>query len=262
MEKKEPIAGPHFPVDFSEVSELKRLLIQAGKMAELGIVSASLAHELKQPLVGIKSFVQMLLEEMREDGTVRKRGEQILKQALRMEELLTRMQRFSHTPEEAFSPVNVNEVIEETLELLRFRVKKFNVNLEKQLEPNGVMVEGDFNQLQQVFFNLIDNGLDALEGLERGILGITIRAGDGRRLVVYIYDTGDGIHHDDRERVFQPFFTTKDSYKGTGLGLFISRAIVEAHSGTLEYLYPEEVEEPFPPGVRTVFRVMLPLSGK
>jgi len=235
--------------------ETKKQLLQSWKLAELGMMAGSIIHELKQPLFGIKAFAQLILEDLREDSPIRRQVELILKQSIVMEKIMGRVLEFSRRPKGEFQPVNINQPIEAALELISARLKGSNISIEKSLDPTLPKVMGDSNQLQQVSVNLINNARDAIDGVKKGIIGVkTSSINEGKNIEILVYDNGCGIPPVNSKRVFEPFYSTKEAEKGTGLGLFISREIINGHSGRIEII-EEDARAPEP---RTVFRIVLP----
>ncbi len=242
-----------------QFEEIKKQLLQAGKFAELGIMAASIIHEIKQPLLGIKAFAQMIQEETKEDKSIGRKADLIVKQSIIIEKMIARILEFSRTSEKKFQPMDIVQPVESALELLSYKFKRSNITLEKHIRPDLPKVMGDGILLQQVFVNLINNARDAVEGVEKAIIGVSLSSVRERGTIeALIYDNGCGVPPEDADRIFDPFFSTKEVGIGTGLGLFISREIIKEHSGTLDLVRNGGGSGP-PAGARTVFRVTLPV---
>ncbi|UCD84091.1 MAG: GHKL domain-containing protein [Deltaproteobacteria bacterium] len=241
-----------------ELRTLRRELIQASKMAELGTIAATMVHELKQPLFGIKSFAQMMLEKLPEDSPFKKKVAQIIEQSVRMEEIIRRIREFSRKSGEA-TFFDINEPIGAALELLAHGLRKSNIRVLRGLSPELPKIKGDFNQIEQVFINLIDNARDAIEGINGGMIGVETRQGtENQGVEAVVYDNGYGIPEEFRNNVFKSFFTTKEKEKGTGLGLFICQEIIRDHGGEIRLLGSEEITREINEGAVTAFKIKLP----
>jgi two-component system NtrC family sensor kinase len=211
-------------------NDLQENLRRLDRLANLGLVSASIAHEIKNGLVAIKTYVEVLLENGEDTEMV-----QVVRRELkRIDGLATQMLRLS-TPR-AMSPatVPIHQLLDHSLLLLNHQMTGRMIELRRDYGASPDTVRGDESQLQQAFMNLVLNGVEAI-----GRNGeITVRTeiapdGTGRRtLKIYFQDTGPGISPEHLSRLFEPFFTTKKN--GTGLGLAISRRVAEDHQGNIE----------------------------
>lgn len=209
-------------------------LIQAGKLAGLGQMSAALSHELNQPLAAAKTYADsaaLLIERGRIDeasDNVRR----ISRLVDRMASISKHLRHFARKPNEKLSAVSIADVIDDTLEIVAARVKVAKATLEIDLGAPELFVLAGPVRLQQVLVNVITNAADAVEGLEdRRIFVTAQKAGEKVRIVVR--DHGPGVPPAISERIFDPFFTTKGVGKGLGLGLSISYNIVKDFGGAL-----------------------------
>ncbi|GIV10499.1 MAG: hypothetical protein KatS3mg019_2590 [Fimbriimonadales bacterium] len=224
------------------VQKAEAQLIQSSKLASLGTLASGVAHELNQPLAIIRAIAQQNLETLNDSPTplliqqLREDLQIIHRQTVRMSQIIQHLRAFSRKPREEFEPVNLNEVAQNALILLREQLRQRGIELVEAYEPALPPVLGEANSLEQIAINLLTNARDALEGRDGG--QITISTGlydDGKRLYaeLRVRDNGPGVPPDIRPQIFDPFFTTKDPNKGTGLGLAISQEIAQKHGGVL-----------------------------
>lgn len=217
------------------------------RLANLGMLSAGMAHEIKNGMVAIKTFVDLLLEK-HQDAEL---GEVVRHELKRINAIATQMLRIATPNPAAFRPVNVHEVLDHSLRLLQPQITVKLIALKKHYQAGTDAVNGDDAQLQQVFMNLLLNAVEAMG--PNGTLTVTTEMADGnndaRVLRIQIHDTGVGIEPENVERLFVPFFTTKKN--GTGLGLAISHRIVLEHRGTIRVRSE--------PGKSSVFSLSLPV---
>ena len=228
-------SAPNQPADPPPSTAWNSTLASAEKMqrldrlANLGMLSAGMAHEIKNGMVAIKTFVELLLEK-NQDAEL---GEVVRHELQRINAIATQMLRIAAPNHAAFKPVRVHEVLDHSLRLLQPQISVKLIALKKHYRAGTDAVHGDDAQLQQVFMNLFLNALQAMG--PNGTLTISTEMADGgnggRVLQIQIADTGVGITPENVERLFEPFFTTKKN--GTGLGLAISHRIVLEHRGTI-----------------------------
>jgi two-component system sensor histidine kinase HydH len=195
------------------------------RLATLGLFSASMAHEIKNGLVAIKTFVEVLLEK----GEDRELAGVVLRELKRIDGLATQVLQFATPKPVVLGPVNVPVLLDHSLRLLEPKLRSRLITLQRDYRAAPETVLGDEAQLQQVFINLLLNAVDAM-GAGGTLTAATETAAD--KMKISIRDTGAGIAPENLAQVFDTFFTTKKN--GTGLGLAISRRLVEAHHGTIE----------------------------
>jgi len=243
--------------DLSEVKLLQERIRRADRLAVVGTFAAGMAHEIKNPLVPIKTFSQ-LLPEMFDDNEFRSRfSVLVLKEVERINHIIEKLLNFARPIKPVPAPCDMHELIDEVLLLLEEDVRKKNIEVRKGYTRDPAIVKVDRQQMKQVLLNLVLNAVQAVgsEGrIEVSTAFIWERGGDGRgrglaretkdanirrsgdnrarRFTIRISDTGCGISEENLKHLFDPFFTTKP--EGTGLGLAISHAIVQEHSGTLD----------------------------
>jgi signal transduction histidine kinase len=202
------------------------------KMASIGLLAAGVAHEVNTPLTGISSFTQMLLEGADPADPKTALLEKIERQTFRAAKIvngLLNLSRPGSTSSERIE-VDLNAVITDVFSLLEHQFEVARIKIRKELAADGLPVQGNEHQLQQVFLNLFLNARDAMP--RGGWLSVATRAA-GSGAVVEISDTGSGIPSDQLARIYDPFFTTKAIGRGTGLGLSITYGIVREHDGTI-----------------------------
>ncbi len=226
-------------------------LVQAGKMAAIGHLGAGIAHELNQPLTGIRGFTQLIKEHINLTESARSYFEKIELATERMAKIIHNIRLFSRESKSIFQETDVNQIIDDALMFFRVRFKEHNIEIEENLEHGLPKVIAEPIQLQQVFFNLCSNAFDAMDKIGQGKLTVsTASIENGDFIKIEFRDSGEGIPDDVLPHIFNPFFTTKAIGKGTGLGLSISHGIILDHYGTIE------VESKA--GQGTVFKISLP----
>jgi signal transduction histidine kinase len=213
-----------------DTAEFQDHLHRLDRLANLGLVSASAAHEIKNGLVAISTYVEILLEK----GEDREMAEVVRRELKRIDLLVTQMLRYASPKPAARTDVHLHQLLDHVLRLLEHQMSGRMITLKREYRALPDVVRGDESQLQQAFMNLILNGVEAISS--NGELSIITEvapdAAGGRRLKVHFRDTGVGIAAENLPRVFDTFFTTKKH--GTGLGLAISRRVAEEHGGLIE----------------------------
>jgi signal transduction histidine kinase len=233
-------------VTLLDITDRKRAELEAGRLRDelahltrvstLGQLAASLAHELNQPLTAILSnaqAAQILMSRPSPDlDEIREILAEVVTDDKRAGEVIRRLRELFKKGARERVPLDVNELIREVLRMLHHDIVLRGASLRADLTKGLPLVEGDRIQLQQVVLNLAVNGLDAMTDQPAGGRHLTIRSGlEETKMRIEVADTGRGIDEADRERLFQPFYTTKPT--GMGMGLAIARSIVEAHGGSL-----------------------------
>jgi signal transduction histidine kinase len=207
-------------------------LVQSEKLSAVGELAASVVHEVKNPMVGIVGFAQ-LAQETQDPKEIAEYLRLIEEDAFRANTILQGLLEFARPPEVARDKVSVNEAVLGTLLLCRHTLQMGGVKVETVLPDGLPPVLGNSNQLRQVLLNLMLNAGQAMErSPERRLLVATRETPEGG-VELRVSDTGPGIAAEVRDKLFRPFITTKRPGQGTGLGLSVSRSIVEAHGGTI-----------------------------
>jgi two-component system, NtrC family, sensor kinase len=215
--------------------QLESQLAQAEKLSSIGLLAAGVAHEVNTPLAVISSYTQMLAKQVRGDERLAPLLDRITSQTFRASEIVNSLLNFSRTGNTEFSEIDLNNVIRDTLTLLEHQFKTANVHLEVELKPEIPRIVGNANKLQQVFLNLFINAKDAMQA--GGSLRVSTEVNG--RVGVLIADTGSGIAPEHMQRIYDPFFTTKNAAsegqrRGTGLGLAVTYGIIQEHAGRIQ----------------------------
>lgn len=209
-------------------------LIQAGKLAALGQMSAALSHEFNQPLAAMKTYADnaAVLIDRGRATEAKDNLRRISGLTGRMASLGRHLRNFARKPHEKLSAAPLDEVVKDTLEIVSARLKAANATLIVDLGPTPPTVRAGSVRLQHVLVNIISNAADAVEGRDNRTVELTARPEDGK-ILIRIRDHGPGVPAAIAERIFDPFFTTKGVGKGLGLGLSISYNIVKDFGGSL-----------------------------
>lgn len=239
-----------------ELQQTTRQLWQAARLAGVGELAASIAHELNNPLGTISLRLEGILAKTPVSDPRRKALEIIETEIERMCRLVANLLQFSRPGNDQFSTVDLAEELEKTLDLFSHHLRKRRIEVDRQYGPDVPPVSADRQQLRQVLLNLFSNAADAMP--EGGCLTLRLRRGSlpaGQpAVVIEVADTGTGISPQHLPKVFDPFFTTKEEGKGTGLGLAICKRIVEQqHQGQIAI--DSQV------GQGTTVRIVLPVHG-
>lgn len=222
------------------------------KMAELGQLSIGLVHELNTPLSVINSAAQLILREEALSDFVKEMVERISSETQRLSQLSRDLLSFSRRDEGKVGELNLAQLVKEVMTFLRYEAQRRSIRVIEDLDFRLPAVAADGNHLKQIFINLVMNALQAMEG--GGTLLVRTSMLDGDTVEAEIADTGAGIPAEAVEKIFEPFYTTKKPGEGTGLGLFITRKIVELYGGTIKVRSM--------PGQGTTFFIRLPIVAE
>jgi len=227
-----------------EVREMQSELVHATRLSELGEMTAGIAHEINQPLTAISTYAnachRMLTNEQIDATELLNTLHLITDQAQRAGEVVRRLRAFTKKRLGQRQLLEINTIIDATIRLVEADIRARNFNLRKSLTPALPKVFADNIQIQQVVLNLIRNAMDAMESApaRENIVTIESNLGDDNCVRVSVSDQGIGLTEDIAEKIFDSFFTTKVT--GTGIGLSISRSIITAHGGILNYSLNQE----------------------
>jgi signal transduction histidine kinase len=241
-------------VDVTASRELHGRMIQSEKMAAVGLLAGNIAHELNNPLTGIRSLAQVLLSEL-DEGQLKDDIKEVEKAAERSQRIIENLLAFSKGEgEENQQRISLNEIVRRTLPMIKTAMREHRSEIHLSEAEAEVRVEPHL--MQQVVFNLVNNACQAMK--EPGTITIETeierRDVDGSEFfVLHIKDTGVGIPAEIIDSVFEPFFTTKEKGQGTGLGLSMSRTIIDEFGG--------DISVKSKVGEGTVFTVRLPIVG-
>lgn len=215
--------------DITRERMLEESLERGKRLATMGEMAAKLAHEIRNPLGGIELFASNLKKSMIDNPRARKMAENICSGVATLNHLVANVLQFARVDKPALSEVSVRAAVEDALILSLHLVERSGIEVIKDFPPLQVAVMGNGEMMKQAFLNIILNAVQAME--DGGRLKISMETQDGGRIRVVFDDDGKGIPAAVRERVFDPFYSTKE--RGSGLGLAIVHNIVEAHNGSL-----------------------------
>jgi two-component system NtrC family sensor kinase len=243
-----------------QLQAAQRKLILSDRLASLGQLSASVAHEINNPVSGVLNL-SMLLERLMANGSFPPGREAefrrylglISSETARVGRTVCDLLAFSRNSKPQRAPADLNKLVRTTMALTEHKLKLINAETVLQLQDDLPLVECDASQMQQVILNLVLNGAQAMQPRGGGTLTISSRLlPDGNDVELCVQDTGEGIAPENLPKIFDPFFTTKPEGKGVGLGLAVLYGIVKAHEG--------EVEVKSQRNEGSTFTVVLPLK--
>lgn len=235
-----------------QVAQARAHLIEVERLATMGQNMAGLVHDINAPLAAVMTLAQMIQHEPGSDGTSRERAGQIIQAAQRAQRLVRELLTMARPRPPAFEPVDLHATLRQAIELERPQCSVAGIRLVSDFAPDLPRVTADPQRLGQVFLNLLVNARQAMEEAHKG-RSLTVRTRRNGPLVeIRVSDDGPGIPTGLRDKVFEWFFTTKPPGEGTGLGLAVSREILQAHGGNLR------VEET--PGGGATFVIELPVE--
>jgi len=220
-----------------ELHKLQEQLLISSKMSALGEMAGGIAHEINTPLAIIKvlsgQLTEILVEEPLDKPMLTKIGTDIELTVGRIAKIINGLRSFSRdASSDPFMAESVRTIVSETLALCEERMKQHNIRLQADEVPSHLNIECRRVQISQVLLNLLNNSIDALGAIADKWIQISIQE-DGDFIKISVVDSGHGIPSNIREKLFQPFFTTKEVGSGTGLGLSVSRGLIDAHNGML-----------------------------
>jgi len=244
---------------YEDLKHAQEQIVQSEKLASLGKLAATIAHEINNPLAAVLTYIRLMIKVKDRDMFSPERLEDISRYLSTMEletarcgEIVKNLLAFSRQSKISIKSQSIIDIIDRTLNLIAHDLDIKGIQLKRNIAPDLPRVQCDFQQIQQALLNLIYNASDAM--LDGGTLTVTgqIKAGSERFLEIMVSDTGCGITEEDKEKIFDPFFTTKAEGKGVGLGLSVVYGIIIRHNGTIDV---ESI-----PGKGSTFKVSLPCS--
>jgi len=220
------------------VQELQ--LLQAEKMSSIGLLAAGVAHEINNPLTSVAGYAEALLRRFRDEPSLLDDPRLevfnnylsiIIRESYRCKGIIDCLLSFSRKSDGSTDKVDINQVLQEVLELVRHKSRYENIDIREEFQPDLPPVRGDSAGLRQVFMNLLINAHQAIKG--SGQVAISTR-GDGSTVIIRVSDSGCGIDADHLDHIWDPFFTTKSVGQGLGLGLAVTFNIVKRHEGEIK----------------------------
>jgi two-component system nitrogen regulation sensor histidine kinase GlnL len=250
--------------DLSQIKRLEKNVQRADRLSSIGTLAAGMAHEIKNPLVSIKTFTQLLMDRYDDPDFQETFRDVVPHEVNRIDTIVSRLLDFARPRPIKFQPQNIHRLIDEVLALVENQTRKGFIKVIRDFPSEDLHIIGDEQQLHQVFLNLILNAVDAMESKREGTLTIatsysvlTTQSADGsgipdtiRCIKIVIKDTGCGISEKALSNLFTPFFTTKD--EGCGLGLSVVHGIISEHGG--------EIDVQSTPGEGTAFSLAIPMA--
>jgi signal transduction histidine kinase len=247
----------HILIDVTRVEKLEEMAKRTEKFVAMGEMAANIAHEVRNPLGSIALSASLLLKGL-SDGKSRERAARIIRSVRNVDNKIANLLLFTRKPEPVFRDLRIYDALQEILRFCAEILDKEGIHLDVRLAGGDPLVRADAELLKQVFLNIILNAVQAMRG--GGELAIETRLRDDpvlkpgmeRTIELRFADTGPGIREEDRKRIFDLFFSTKEG--GSGLGLTIVHNIIDLHHGTIDVERRE--------GGGSVFTVLLPLIGQ
>lgn len=249
----------NFKGAYKKLKEFQEQVIRTEKLASLGKLAATIAHEINNPIAAVLTYTRLMAKLVTKNRFTSERLGDISRYLTTMEsetsrcgEIVKNLLAFSRQSKITIEHNNIEEIIERTLVLILHDLKMKGIRLKKDIESNLAKVQCDFKQIQQVLLNFVINASEAMS--QNGILTVTAKHSEKKGLLeVKISDTGCGIPEENLKNIFEPFFTTKEEGKGVGLGLSVAYGIITKHNGFIE------VESELEKG--STFSVYLPITG-
>jgi signal transduction histidine kinase len=235
-----------------QVEYAQHQVYQAEKLASIGRLASGVAHQVNNPLNGIKSCLFAIRKEPGNFEQTRDYAELINEGIINIETVVQKLLGFARLPSYSVNLIDINESTEKVVNLLELRLREKNIRLTLRLEDHIPPVRMDHHLFQEVVMNLLLNSYDAVR--ENGAIVITTRKQDAASVFLSIEDDGMGIREADVKKIFDPFFTTKEIGTGTGLGLSVCMSIVERHGGNIQVHSTE--------GEGALFTVILPIGNE
>ncbi len=226
---------------FLELQNLSQAkILHRDKMISLGRLSASVVHEINNPMAGILNYARLMQKILKRDTPLHEKQNKFQRyldlietESSRISQIVSSLLTFSRKTEPQIRTIEARELLDSSITLSRHRLKTSNITLEKEIQPNLPPIQGDFTQIQQCLINLIFNAVDAMPEGGTITLSACLDTID-KEVCLKVKDTGIGIDSQHLQKIFEPFFTTKEEGHGTGLGLAILFGIMERHNGYVD----------------------------
>jgi signal transduction histidine kinase len=245
-----PTNAVHQYVEITQRRELYLRLLQSEKMGAIGLLAGNIAHELNNPLTGLRSLSQVLLQDTAKDSNIHNDLREIEKAAARSQQIIRNLREFSQGVTQEVRPLSLDDIIQKTIPMLKTVMRIHRQDFD--LQAKGHLIEVEPQMIQQVVFNLVNNACQAMK--DPGVLTVKTWHDPKTKMVhMSVADTGTGIPPKILEKIFEPFFTTKKEGLGTGLGLSLARKIIESYSGQVAVQTKE--------GEGSTFLVSFPEAG-
>jgi two-component system NtrC family sensor kinase len=232
------------------LEQAQKQIYQAEKLASIGRLASGVAHQVNNPLNGIKSCLYAIRQDPTDRDRIREYLPLINEGIEDIESVVKKLLGFARQQSTSENRININDAIRKVISLFELRLKEKNIEIRTDLAEDLGSVKIDFHLFQEVVMNLVLNSYDAIE--QNGIITITTANDAPDRIRMEISDNGTGIGPDNQKKIFEPFFTTKDVGTGTGLGLSVCLGIVESHGGKID-VHSE-------PNINTTFTILLPAA--
>jgi signal transduction histidine kinase len=229
----------------------QKQIYQAEKLASIGRLASGIAHEINNPLNGIKNCLYSIKRDPKNLTQTQTYLELVNEGLEHIEQVVQKLLGFARQKSKSIAPVDLNQEIEKVLTLLNYRLDQQRIQIELALDPILPRIHADGQLLQEVVMNLLLNSFDSVR--ENGKITIKTAAIDRHQISIEISDNGAGIPPEHLDQIFDPFFTTKEEGRGTGLGLSVSLGIIEAHGGRIAVKSQ--------PHAKTSFQIILPIQA-
>ncbi len=233
-----------------DLEKAQQQVYQAEKLASIGRLASGVAHQVNNPLNGIKSCLYAIKQNPNDQKKISEYLHLINDGIDDIETVVKKLLGFARQQSTSESLIDINEAIRKVVNLFELRLKEKKIDITIHCNENIGNVRIDYHLFQEVVMNLILNSYDAIE--HHGVITITTGINDDTHIFMEIKDNGIGISQEDLKKIFDPFFTTKDVGTGTGLGLSVCMGIIESHGGRIEVHSKQNIE--------TVFRIIMPLD--
>lgn len=235
-----------------QLLDAQKQIYQAEKLASIGRLASGVAHEVNNPLNGIKNCLYSIEKEPDNTEQLYKYLKLANEGLDRIADIVKKLLGFSRQTTRQVTEIEINAEIEKVISLIEYRLEKNQIKLIKEFSKNLPPVSADNHLFQEVIMNLLLNSFDSIK--EKGTIKIKTKMKDEQNVYIIIEDTGSGIPEQEINYIFDPFYTTKEEGKGTGLGLSVSLGIIESHNGKID------VESKM--GKGSVFTISLPVKDK